>query len=93
MNNVLAFPARLHCKKVNGPWTSGTAAAPGTQIMQTTILIMSRRRDGQEFNVIAYYVLIQMYIWRNNDTVLFYNLYTSLTKLRFLLVKQFYISK
>lgn len=45
MSNVLAFPARLHWKR---PWTSGAAAAPGSQIMQTAILIMLRRRDGAE---------------------------------------------
>ena len=65
MTNVLAFPARLHCKRVNGPWTSGTAAAPGSQIMQTAILIMLRGRGGQEFNVIAYCLYIQT--WRNNE--------------------------
>lgn len=54
VSNVLAFPAKLHCEEVNGPWTSGTAAAPGSQIMQTTILIMFRKGAGQEFSVIAY---------------------------------------
>lgn len=50
MSNGLAFPARLHCKKVNGPWTSRTAPAPVTQLMQTPILIMfKKKRDGQEF--------------------------------------------
>lgn len=40
MSNVLTFPVRLHCKTVNGPWTSGTAADAGSQVMQTTIFIM-----------------------------------------------------
>lgn len=62
MNNVLAFPAMLHCEKVNEPWTSGTAAAPGSQIMQTTKITMFRGRDGQEFSVIAYCLQTQMHV-------------------------------
>lgn len=56
MSNGLAFPARLHCKKVNGPWTSRTAPAPVTQLMQTPILIIFRKRDEQEFSIIYIYI-------------------------------------
>lgn len=44
VSNVLAFPAGLHSERVDGP--SGAAAAPGSHMMQSTILIMFRGRTG-----------------------------------------------
>lgn len=60
VSNVLAFPAGLHSERVDGP--SGAAAAPGSHMMQSTILIMFR---GRTRSVIAHRLYLQTHIKTN----------------------------